>query len=228
MLHLSERVSYLQAHHGHNIEQASKPSLPARYSMYFCHTSAPTRGVGYSSTTAPGMRQPEAYVDMVKSQDRRQWEDDEAVLEAQQTWVSICTYLSLAGLLAGLPSHLLQSHLLSHDLPLADKYQDVHPCQIYQKTAFSPAAPSHIISELMQVNACETSEETQTVKQHPLLDRVRQCSAVPDQVAAFFCKILYPDVRTRSEALHDLWCADTVNRMFAETGTSYVAAAAAA
>jgi len=57
--------------------------------------------------------------------------------------------------------------------------------------------------------------------QHPLLDKVRQCSALPDQAALFFQKILNPAPHLRVEALHDAWCASAVSRMFDETGTSY-------
>jgi len=59
--------------------------------------------------------------------------------------------------------------------------------------------------------------------QHPLLDKVRQCSAHPEQAARFFQKVLCPIPHTRAEAIHDVWCADAVNRMFTETGTSYKA-----
>jgi len=71
------------------------------------------------------------------------------------------------------------------------------------------------------VDACDLAQETQTEVQHPLLDKVRQCSALPDQAALFFKKILNPVPHLRVEALHDAWCASAVSRMFAETGTSY-------
>ena len=57
--------------------------------------------------------------------------------------------------------------------------------------------------------------------QHPLLDRVRQCSADPDNAAAFFAKILSPAPHVRQEAIHGKWCADKVSRMFAATDSSY-------
>jgi len=65
------------------------------------------------------------------------------------------------------------------------------------------------------------ARQTQAEVQHPLLDKVRQCSALPDQAALFFQKILNPIPHLRVEALDDAWCASAVSRMFAETGTSY-------
>lgn len=79
----------------------------------------------------------------------------------------------------------------------------------------------------MQVKACKLAEQTETDVQHSLLDKARQCSADPDQAAAFFHKVLSPTPSIRAEALHHLWCAGTINRMFAETGTGYETAAAA-
>jgi len=64
--------------------------------------------------------------------------------------------------------------------------------------------------------------------QHPLLDRVRQCSTDPDQAALFFQTILSPVPQVRVKALEELWCAATVNRMFSETGTNFEAGKAAA
>ena len=71
------------------------------------------------------------------------------------------------------------------------------------------------------MDACDLAQETQTEVEHPLLDKVRQCSAFPDQAALFFQKILNPIPHMRVEALQDAWCASAVSRMFTETGSSY-------
>ncbi|DBA89527.1 TPA: hypothetical protein ACH3X1_016177 [Trebouxia sp. C0004] len=71
------------------------------------------------------------------------------------------------------------------------------------------------------VDACGLARQTQIEVRHSLLDKVRQCSAFPDQAALFFQKILNPIPHLRVEALDDAWCANAVSRMFAETGTSY-------
>ncbi len=69
---------------------------------------------------------------------------------------------------------------------------------------------------------------SQSGVQHPLLDKVRQCSTDPDQAALFFQTILSPVPQVRVQALEELWCAATVNRMFSETGTNFEAGTAAA
>jgi len=75
------------------------------------------------------------------------------------------------------------------------------------------------------VDACEAAAAAQSEVQHPMLEKVRQCSTNPDQAAQFFQKILSPVAHVRVEAMHESWCANTVSRMFAETGTSYDAEA---
>ena len=59
--------------------------------------------------------------------------------------------------------------------------------------------------------------------QHPMMDKVRQCSAKPDEAARFFQAILNPNFHDRVDVLQMRWCADVVKRMFAETGTDYKA-----
>ena len=59
--------------------------------------------------------------------------------------------------------------------------------------------------------------------QHPLLDKVRQCSARPDEAARFFQTILSPCPEDRVQVLETRWCAEVVKRMFKQTGTDYKA-----
>ena len=84
------------------------------------------------------------------------------------------------------------------------------------------------MSMSVQVDACEMAHTNQSGVQHPLLDRVRECSTQPDQAALFFQTILSPVSQVRVKALEELWCAATVNRMFSETGTNFEAGTAAA
>ena len=81
--------------------------------------------------------------------------------------------------------------------------------------------PPPNLTLLLQLKACHLSKESGVEVQHPLLDRVRQCSADPDKAAALFVQILSPAPHERREAMHGRWCADTVSRMFAETDSSY-------
>ena len=74
----------------------------------------------------------------------------------------------------------------------------------------------------LQLDACSLAEQMGTPVQHPLLDKVRQCSADPDQAASFFQLILNPVPHVRRQAVHHPWCADTVSRMFKATKTSFV------
>ena len=71
------------------------------------------------------------------------------------------------------------------------------------------------------MDACYLAEETGLPVQHPLLDRVRQCSTNPEQAVLFFQQILNPVPHLRARAMHHPWIAETVERMFAETGTGY-------
>ncbi len=74
---------------------------------------------------------------------------------------------------------------------------------------------------VLQVQACELAKNCHSKVQHPLLDKVRQCSANPEQVARFFEEILSPIPHVRVEAISQAWCADAVTQMFTESGTSY-------
>ena len=56
----------------------------------------------------------------------------------------------------------------------------------------------------------------QTEMQHPLLDRVRECSASPDQAASFFQQMLHPDPPKRLSAVDHPWLADTACSMLAD------------
>ena len=52
--------------------------------------------------------------------------------------------------------------------------------------------------------------------EHPVLDRVRQCSAHPERAAAFFGKLLWPWERSRSnagDALQEFYLQDTRQEM---------------
>ena len=71
---------------------------------------------------------------------------------------------------------------------------------------------------LLQVQACELAHAQQSAVQHPLLDRVRQCSAKPGQAAMFFQHILSPVPHEREKVLKDPWCLDTVDRMQRDMG----------
>ena len=73
----------------------------------------------------------------------------------------------------------------------------------------------------LQVDACSLAQETALPVQHPLLDRVRQCSSNPEQAALFFQQILNPVPHVRRQAIHHAWCAETVNIMFRQTRTDY-------
>lgn len=52
--------------------------------------------------------------------------------------------------------------------------------------------------------------------EHPVLDRVRRCSAHPERAAAFFGKLLWPWERSRSsagDALQEFYLRDTRQEM---------------
>ena len=73
----------------------------------------------------------------------------------------------------------------------------------------------------LQLDACYDAHVNGTEVQHPLLDRVRQCSSNPEQAALFFCQILNPVPKLRQQAIHHAWCAETVGRMFEDIGIGY-------
>ncbi len=64
--------------------------------------------------------------------------------------------------------------------------------------------------------------------QHPLLDKVRLCSANPDQAASFFLHLLHPVPHKRIAAVDDAWTTSTTIRMFDEMGLNCSTSAAAA
>ena len=64
--------------------------------------------------------------------------------------------------------------------------------------------------------------------EHPLLDKVRQCSANPDMAASFFIQMLHPTAHYRVNALNQMWTHPTVDRMLADRGDDLSAVAAAA
>ena len=68
---------------------------------------------------------------------------------------------------------------------------------------------------LWQMDAVCDAEAEERPIQHPLLDRVRQCSATPDLAADFFTKILYPfgEWRMCSKAIQHAYVAGTVAEM---------------
>ena len=73
----------------------------------------------------------------------------------------------------------------------------------------------------LQVHACELADRLQSAVQHPILDRVRQCSANPDQAASFFLHILNPIPHARAIAINDPWCSDTIYRMQRDMGNQH-------
>ena len=81
---------------------------------------------------------------------------------------------------------------------------------------------------MLQVQACERAFQTGSEVQHPLLDRVRHCSAAPDQAASFFLQLFHPVPHERVKALDHPWCASTVMGMLDEMRGAAQASAAAA
>ncbi len=79
---------------------------------------------------------------------------------------------------------------------------------------------------LLQLDACALAQKTQSEVQHSLLDKVKRCSAHPDQAASFFCRILHPVPHMRVTNLEHPWFRDTVTRMVDEMKVDYEAAEA--
>jgi len=44
----------------------------------------------------------------------------------------------------------------------------------------------------VQEDTVKAADEADAYVEHPLLDRVRECSTKPDEAANFFCQILHP------------------------------------
>ena len=65
------------------------------------------------------------------------------------------------------------------------------------------------------MDAVCAGEENEKPIEHPLLDRVRQCSATPDLAADFFTQMLYPFHRSRVclRAKQHAYMAGTVAEM---------------
>ena len=78
------------------------------------------------------------------------------------------------------------------------------------------------------MQACEVAFQNESEVQHPLLDRVRQCSAAPDQAASFFLQLFHPVPHERVKAIEHEWCARTVMSMLGEMDRAAEALAAAA
>jgi len=81
---------------------------------------------------------------------------------------------------------------------------------------------------MLQVQACELAFQTGSEVQHPLLDRVRQCSAAPDQAASFFLQLFHPVPHERVKVTDHAWFASTVMSMLDEMDRAAQASAAAA
>ena len=78
------------------------------------------------------------------------------------------------------------------------------------------------------MQACEVAFQNESEVQHPLLDRVRQCSAAPDQAASFFLQLFHPVPQERVKAIEHKWCVRTVMSMLGEMDRAAEALAAAA
>ena len=75
----------------------------------------------------------------------------------------------------------------------------------------------------VQLAAASVAIRDGSAVQHPMMDKVRQCSANPDEAARFFQTILSPYPENRVKVLEMRWCAKVVKRMFKQTGTDYKA-----
>ncbi len=79
----------------------------------------------------------------------------------------------------------------------------------------------------LQLGACALAQKTRSEVQHPLLDKVRQCSANPGQAASFFLQIFDPAPHMRYWAMDHVWCASTVNQMLIDKGLGHIVVEAA-
>ena len=78
------------------------------------------------------------------------------------------------------------------------------------------------------MQACEVASQNESEVQHPLLDRVRQCSAAPDQAASFFLQLFHPVPHEHIKAIDHKWCVRIVMSMLGEMDRAAEALAAAA
>ena len=99
--------------------------------------------------------------------------------------------------------------------------------------------PTRLVLRCLQVEAWESAHMSGVEDcevQHPLVDRVWQCSANPDDAVAFFSRLFSPYPHMRSKAsfvenaiygLHpSVWIASTMGKMQEEVGIDYWALAA--
>ena len=85
---------------------------------------------------------------------------------------------------------------------------------------YSPECVPVLLSELallycVQVDAVKAAYDADDYVKHPLLDRVRECSADPDAAADFFLQMLhpYPTCRMSTEAQTHVYLAETFDEM---------------
>jgi len=86
---------------------------------------------------------------------------------------------------------------------------------------------THTSAYCLQVDACDLAFSTESEVQHPLLDKVRLCSANPDQAASFFLHLFHPVPHKRIAAVDHAWTASTISRMYDEMGLNCRTSAAA-
>jgi len=77
---------------------------------------------------------------------------------------------------------------------------------------------NHTSAYCLQVEACDLALSAGSEVQHPLLDKVRLCSANPEQAASFFLHLLHPVPHKRIAAVDHAWTASTLSRMYDEMG----------
>jgi len=88
-------------------------------------------------------------------------------------------------------------------------------------------AMTHTSAHCLQVDACDLADSTGSEVQHPLLDKVRHCSANSDQAASFFLHLFHPVPHKRIAAVDHAWTASTLSRMYDEMGLNCSTSAAA-
>ncbi len=86
---------------------------------------------------------------------------------------------------------------------------------------------AHTCAYCLQIDACELADSTGSEVRHPLLDKVRLCSANPDQAASFFLHLFHPAPHKRIAAVNHAWTASTTSRMHEEKGSERSTSAAA-
>ncbi len=75
---------------------------------------------------------------------------------------------------------------------------------------------AHTSVHCLQIDACDEAYVAQSEVQHPLLEKVRQCSANPDQAASFFLRLFHPIPYNRVAAVNHTWTDSTISRMYGE------------